>query len=475
MNDSSAEVSLPNTKDVVSPRIIGRIIHESYGIGLDGSKMEGKGFVDLLKSGYEIKEINIALKSGLFLETMKDLATTLSPDTFHPSQTKWEGYAGEKEYSFNSPKDLINEYGRLDMGLVKLYLASFIGDKANETWRGHLKEAYPQAYETIRYLSQDADETDEQTTVLAGLDLGLDIILGTHSYIKKNYPDANVGESMALSLPMLYRIASQNMDTKGSPDTMLSVGLEFNGDTEKERDLRVKAKEELKLLSFDELLRLKREMLDSFFDLETYRKEPNSNHIQALEQMDILFNNSDAFLSYLVGVSQLPESVSADEQTRIYYDAETKLRTIDYIPEWLKSANIPVSPNLQDTLIELERTIRTYSLNNDYFEGTYMPDRNAVQVRMKTVDSPEPGRAKEKLFREEINTVNPTSNEVEFIPADQVVPDEKTVRCSAMHAILPSVGDNIKRAEDAVTFHPGQLNGIAFVVLLDLLATSQAA
>lgn len=463
---------LPRQEQVVSRQTIGHIIHAAYGIGMDGTPQQPSSLQELQAKGYGYKEINFALKAGLFLETMKDMTDEVGTD-FVPSRSTGQGYAGKEEYVFDKPVALLNAYGRLDYGLLKIYIQDRINKHAKKVWNGPFKQKYSNAYHILYDMEKISDDLPENVEIFDALDDGLNAILAMHKFIADHATaETSMGASFVASLPVLYQMASNNTEGKGSV-LLLENGLVKGNDAEQEEDARESLYRQLTHLPPTDLRKLKSAGIERFFRLymaASTKLEPA--HLTALEHMELAFNDKDTFLDF-IAYGKLPKDMIADEKARAYFEYEGYWMATT-LARWFEEADLPLPYQMKETLLELERVIRVRTLHEKFFQAHTQGD--TVKVEMVQAEEQDPARAKELFFRQEIyHGWDTDKQENIYTSADQITPESPTVKCAAMHSVLsPQQAEKLRPVMDQLNFHPKQINGITFVALLSLIASEQA-
>lgn len=453
-----------------SGKIMGEIIHAVYGIDFEGNPTEPKTLAELTAVGYSEKEVNVSLKATLLQDMMESLAARIDGETFLSVETTWEAHAGEKKYAFLQPKDLLGADGNVDLAKRRIYLSALMANEAREQWLGPYRSAHPEAFGMLYELNrQFLGEPAEEVGIMEAADTGIDSILALHRRIELTDPTAPIGASMAISLPALYKIATQNMDTTGSPINLMDAGFVRAGDIQRETELRNQLRHELHDLEPDALAKLKRATMESLLDDVTIDSTIDERRITAIQDMDVAFDAADSFIGYLCG-DPIPEDFIDDEATREYFDAyRDNIGT--NVPGWFRAAEVTVPAGLQDTLIELDAADRIYALNPEYFAVQQEVAGEPMRIQLVTVER-ELGRVAERLFRQPVYVMG-DNGLIKHQPADTITPSSKTVRCAAMYTNLATDNPKVQQACDAVDFHPVKMNGIAFIGLMDLVVTHQ--
>ena len=463
------EAMLENSDRPVDRRTIGHIIHAAYGISMDGAPQEPATYDQLEAMGYSFKEIHFALMAGLLTETMAGMADVVAGKQFVPlSDVAWEGSTGTRYFSFESAEDLSDPAGGVDYVKTKLYLNALVGNAAQQTLQGSFRSQHPGAYDILKHTTGfKADDTE----TLAALDIGLSAVLGTEHFIDDE-AGAAIGPSMQASAPVLYKLAGKNMDTMGDPSLLESA---FTGalDPHTEALLRHNLRSELLRCNASALARLKDSMMNSLLEDNSYDND-DPNRFAALVDMDAAFASVQALVGYITSTQHeaYPGSGAASEAHQFYRELADHY-VITRLSRWLEAAQIVPWPELRQSMSDFElATTLTPQLRDEFFTKEREPD-GTVRVKLREADTMEPGRAREALFRQEIwDEKQSTEGNPAYISADLARTNERTVRCSALLAVMPSDKRTALRdACDRLGFNPKQMNGIDFVVLLSLWAT----
>lgn len=464
------QVSQPIQKEVtVSPRVIGQIIHKAYGLGFDGQPTQAATLDQLHAQGYSDKEIQFSLKAGLLSDAITDLAHTTDSEGFPPITTVWSSYAGEDEYVFDSPDDLRDQDGHLDYGRLKLYISGLIGNRTNEIFDGDFKRLHPNAQEILSRLCCTPGE--EKEDIIEALDTGVNAITAMHHFLSKKVGPDMIGQSIERSLPTLYKIASQNMDGKGSVH-LLENGLKQDLDPVQETELRMRLKDALSALPTEKIHGLRDYILEKeLYGLTVYHND-STEYTDALATIEEASKDPNTFISFIAGVDPQSEMDRFSSDVQDYFALSRKRAFYDIGLYFNRSNRTEkINPKLKEALSALELAWRVMTLNDEYYE-IITPEDGIPVIKLKTVDNAGDGRTEKALLLRQVTTNSDTE---EKMPADLIVPTSKTVRCSAIHARLPKQAiETLKPVMDMTNFHPDSMNGIAFTALLTLKAAQQA-
>lgn len=451
------DVHKQRVENVVNPKVIGRIIHEAYGMGFDGSKTE-PATLEKLRTHFGDKEIKLALKAGFLMESMTNLTETVEAETFKPVTIDVEYYSGTKTFSFEKPSDLCDEFGDANQSKIKYYLKGMISQHVNGYFRNEFQNNRPNAFAILCELEGVKAEELQDTNVIEALDLGLDHVLAMQKFISDRVPEDQVGPAFERSLPVLYKLARQEVFQALDLKENIFTNTENN---EKDTILRDRLAEQLGALPQESLNTIRVNLMQDWLDMLEIRKLDSDAYTQTLARIETAVENNDVLIDLLSGRA-IPGDISDQEEVRQYFETESKYSYI-HLKKFLgEDATVP--PHIHDTIVALDLNIDT-TMPEEFFEMT--PDGiegSRVQLVAAPIDETQP-REKSKLLRQP----DPETGE----PMDLVVPPTKTIGCPALHAKIPYT-TNLDTIGHVVQFHPQKLNGISFTAMMTMLAEKQA-
>lgn len=440
-------------------RRMGDIAHDIYGIPVDDVYMEPLTLPDLRNKGYDDKEILSVIKSDLFRRTSDQLAEQIYAQSFIPTSTEWISYAGPRQHHFDRPQDLKTPDGRTNYPKLKIYLESIVDSTARSVWENGYQEEHPNAAAIVTEFSRDAGDGGDDLDLFGALNLGLDIILAAEKYIDTRAPESK-SHSLAASMPTLYKIASQNAETTGSPTAVIDFMLEASVDDQQLLTHQRQLHRVLSGFRDDRLLALKNKLLEDLLEDEIYAKR--ETNVPLIEDMDNVLNNREHLINYLSGFMNASDYSFVDNYP---FDIHLVTRTALY----LDRLNVSKSASIREVFADIELAMRDYTLSDNYFSVVPSRDLNVMQIKLDTAETPELGRAKEKVFREETFAFGGAMKAL-----DLQIASTPTTRCAAMNMSLSQ--DKQALLEPIckyLGFAPKRMNGIDVVTLLSLWATRQ--
>lgn len=447
-----------NRPETMSMQRLGAIAHDVYGISMHGEPAEALGVDDLHAKGYSDKEILNVIRADLFRATADTLAERMQDQEFIPTSAEWLSYAGRKTYTFDKPEDLQTLDGTVCYPKLKLYLQKVVVDTAQDVWDGDYQQSHPNAAAVLNELGRDAWNEGERVELFGALELGLDIILATQKYADQYLPGDH-GRTMQASMPTLYKLASQNVESTGSPDAIIGLGLDYAPDPKELLRYQEHFRASLDLYSDQQLRSLKAVVLDYYLEDELYDKR--EDNLPMLEDMDNVLHDRASLIEYLSGL--MPEGEHAFMRQYPF-----DLVHVTRCASWIKDSQL-MTPDIENILSDMELTMRDYVLSETYFSSGFTPNKAAPHIGFTPAEEQEPGRAKELLFREDVATLDGVIKALDLHPVE-----ETTTRCAAMNmSISKTAQSKLQATCEKTGFAPRRMNGIDIVTLLSVRTHQQ--
>ncbi len=441
--NGSEDAAKTRAENTVSPRVLGQIIHETYGLKFVGSTTEPAS-LESLKKRFTEKEIIFALKTGLLMDSLPQLVETIKPDSFAPAEATGYFAGGEHDFQFNGPEDLKDEFEELNYARLKLYLRGLIGQHVDHYFENDFKEKRPNAFKIMQDLGEDED-------VLSALDLGLDHILAMHKFITDRVDPELIGPSFEKSLPVLYKIARQ--------EVLQALGLvqhEFKEvASPRQKELFDRLAKHLHDLPTRTLNTIRRNTVTDLLGLIERWGLKDPVYFDTAVDLESELVDTELFIGSLTG-RRLPPCIDKLEVSEVKKFFTYELQSAYLRLHYLIDEEETLPDHLQSDLMAI-RMSYSLTLADEFFEMA--SDTGAVPRVELIAGTQEAGRKESsKLLR------LPDDSSV---PMDLAVPQTKTIGCAALHAALPYTAV-LETMSQNTQFHPSKLNGIGLTTLLAL-------